>query len=140
MRVYYDYSSYGDSYHSTEEWGEWWSRESVTYNHVSLTGKYSGIDIDFEPQVGDFVYLVAVTYGSGDSFGYSEGNEEVLGIYKDEETAKRLVGCIKNDLEEPSSYGSKGPFHEFPDVRTYIWKGYFESFEACTIHKLEVKP
>jgi len=81
-------------------------------------------------QIGQVVFPVLVGYGTGDTFGRSEGNVEIVAVFSDPEKATRLRDAIIAD--ESVRNGSQFDF-EGQTVYTYSWKGYFESFEWCRV-------
>lgn len=48
---------------------------------------YEAFEVDFAVEDGDMVYVLDITYSTGDSFGHSEGNYEVMWVFKDQDVA-----------------------------------------------------
>ena len=74
-----------DSHHDTEDrFGDWYAYYDFEVLLVSLKGeKIDSIAVDFEAKVGDEVYVLWMIYSSGDSFGRSSGDGEVIWVFKD---------------------------------------------------------
>lgn len=123
-------------YHDGEQWGEWETiHEYVGCKVLSgaegKIGYYTkAVEVDFEPQIGQVVFPVLVSYGTGDTFGRSEGLVEVVAVVNDPSKAGRIQQAITDDAEK---YGANKISVEGLDIYTYNWKGYFESFEWCRV-------
>lgn len=124
------------------DWHEWhdYSYHGITvvkdgYNDVSL------FPDEVEPQFGDDVYVVYVSYDTGDSFGHEDGVREHLWAFTDKDRANRFCSAITNDAEKNPDYNYKGnPFNfEGVPVNTNTWKGYFEHFRDCDFETLTLK-
>jgi hypothetical protein len=83
---------------------------------------------DCEVQVGDFVYVVVVTYGSGDTFRTSHGHGTVACFCVDAESARAAKAAILHD-DVPTDGSGNAP-----------WKGYFERLEDVTVITKQVLP
>lgn len=82
-----------DNYHSGEQYGDWYAHYDFSVKGVSLSepeayGCYEKFGLK-EVELGDVVYVLWMTYSSGDSFGSSTGNGEVLWVFKDVKLALR---------------------------------------------------
>lgn len=124
-----------EDYWDGEQYGDW--REEYSYEGISMfknpqdgaIGMYTNSrEVDFEPQVGQVVFPVIVQYGSGNSFGHSSGNIEVVAVYDDPEKANRL----RDAIESYDGYGSSFDF-EGQTIYTYNWTGYFENLERVFV-------
>lgn len=88
MKLYVKTKSYCyESHRSEEEYGDWYSNSDFSIKGV-YANKPDGWDVEsfdlpFECNIGDPVFVLWMTYSSGDSFGHSEGNGEVLWVFKD---------------------------------------------------------
>lgn len=90
-----------DSYHSGEEYGEWsadYDFKVQSVSTASLESKYRRYDyreerfeVDFEATSGDTIWVLSMTYSSGDSFGSSTGNGEVLWVFKSRKHAEQAA-------------------------------------------------
>jgi hypothetical protein len=105
--------------------GRGWSR----YNE--------SIDVGFEPVTGAEVFLVVVTYGTGDTFGHSSGNVSIVGCYEEEAHSDSIAADIRFD-DDNSRYGEmkKGRKERFSGYKA--WTGYFESLEGVEVHRLRL--
>ncbi len=92
------------------------------------------IEIDFNPEDVEHIYIVVVRYKSGDSFGASYGNWKIIGAYKDVENAQEILDKINYDEKHKYDEDYKKEYEkEFRD-----WDGYFERFENADIEVLHV--
>lgn len=97
----------------------------------TLTGCYrhrkrwlvESVDIDFDANPGQTVYVVYVRYGAGSTFGHTSGAWEIIGIYEHEDEARSVVKSIEYDTYS----GYK------------CWEGYFESLERADYESMVVK-
>lgn len=94
--------------------------------------------VTFEPVTGAEVFVVAVTYGDGDSFGSSSGNVQIVGVYDDEEIADAIAKNIRADDSNSDRYGNvkKGKKEHYTGYKA--WTGYFESLEGVEVHRLRL--
>ena len=82
--------------HDGEEYGEWHEHNDIIIGDVyigyklSNTRRYSSevFTVNYTVSPGDKVYVLVMTYSTGDSFGSSTGHKEVLWVFKDLEVAK----------------------------------------------------
>lgn len=123
-----------EDYWDGETYGDW--REEYSYEGMSVYASEQGgqlgvytnsADVNFEPQVGQVVFPVIVQYGTGNTFGHSSGNIEVVAILDNAEKATEL-----RDIIESEKYTSSFEF-EGQTIYTYNWTGYFESLERVFV-------
>ena len=81
------------------------------------------VEVDFDVKVGDGVWVVYVRYGTGDSFGRTNGCWKIIGVYKHQGQASKILKSIEDDTYT----GYK------------CWTGYFESLESCNVEGFIVK-
>lgn len=84
------------------------------------------VEVDFDAKLGDAVWVVYVRYGTGDSFGHTNGAWTIIGVYKDHNKAEKVAEQINL-----KTYVSPGGY--------LVWEGYFESFECCEVQGFIVK-
>ena len=83
------------------------------------------VEIDFQADVGSIVYVVYVRYGTGGTFGHTNGAWVILGIYKTEQEAINVKKSVDDDTY---------------DGRVYkCWTGYFECLESCEVESMKVE-
>ncbi len=84
------------------------------------------IEVNFDPAKHSHLYVVIVRYQSGDTFGVSHGNWQVIGACQKLKEAKKVARSI-----ETGSYRrGRGKRKE--------WEGYFESLETVDIERIDV--
>ena len=97
------------------------------------------MDVDFEPVSGEEVFVVAVTYGSGSTFGSSYGNVCIVDVFKDEAHADSVAKDIRydddNDLE-PYGDAKLAKKQRFTGYKA--WAGYFESLGGVEVHRFRL--
>ena len=82
-----------------------------------------GVEVDFNvPASGKEVFLVWVRYGTGDTFGHTDGEWTIIGVLEDKNKAEALVDSIIDDTYT----GYK------------CWDGYFENFESAHCRKFVI--
>lgn len=125
---------------------DWYEYHDYQYDCVTVTGEKGYYDValfpgEIEPGYGDNVYVVYVSYNTGDSFGHEENARVHLWAFSDEDRAWRFSCAIKNDAEQNPNYDFKNkPFKfEGVPVNTNEWKGYFENFNECNYVTLTLK-
>lgn len=138
------YSNYGDSHYSNEEYGDWYCHNDYSYEYAKISSCSGDVGLfpgEKEPEIGNYIYLVIVSYSSGDSFGHSSGNHIMLWAFTDEKKADELSELIILDNETSSEFDHEFKplvFYDVP-ISTNDWKGYFENLEGCQVVKLELR-
>lgn len=79
--------------------------------------------VDFPVRKGDTVYIVVVRYGTGCTFGCSNGNWKITDIVDTRQEAKKIEETIYDGTHEKS----------------YVWTGYFDNLENVEIHERIVR-
>jgi hypothetical protein len=123
-------------YHSGEQYGEWETEYDNTVTKISrnkdLLQNWNFEECKVPDEVYDapFLYLVVVTYSTGDTFGRSSGNTAIAYITEDPEEAVK----IRDDLNL-----GKNPSNDAKCPKGYCpWDGYFESMDDVSIIFLPV--
>jgi hypothetical protein len=128
MRVYLKKTSYGGMSReptSGDEWdiGDTWT--SWDFGPLSIknhSGYDEFIDLDWEPDTGDQVYLVIAVWSTGCSFGHQAGEySEVFGGFKTWEEANQKLKDVKVQPYRP-------------------WEGYFESLDSIEVESFTLQP
>lgn len=146
MELFVQYTSIClDSYREDREYGDW----SETYdfnvtgvNQTSraqwsgLAGREERVNVSFDADVGDTVYVLWMTYSTGDSFGHGSGYGEILWVFKNEEVAKYALNQVNECVEEYSIKfkDDDGNVIEFSNPGS----GYFESVDSLTISEFKL--
>lgn len=75
------------SYHSGEQWGDWSESYDFSVRSVSATSRETyneeRFNVPFDVTPGDPVFVLWMTYDTGDSFGRATGKGEVIWVFKD---------------------------------------------------------
>lgn len=97
--IYVNTCEYQISYeHDGQEWGSWSAEHEFSVSGVHK-GKIDGgeaINVCFNYDVGDTVYVLYMRYGSGDSFGHASGNGEVLWVFREKILAEKALERVEN--------------------------------------------
>lgn len=142
MKIYVEYNviSLG-SYQSDEPYGDWWEDLDFEVKGVSIGKPARVVTEDFNINenfnIGDEVWVVYMIYSSGDSFGSSTGNGEVLWVFKTEEDAIRAKEAIK-EQERNSSINFNTANGQLVKMSNPAW-GYFENVSSVNIEKFVIK-
>lgn len=125
-------------YSSSEKYGDWSSDHTYRVTGVRLC---SSIDDAWEEtfelgdvKAGDEVHVLSIVYGTGDSFGKSSGNGEVVMVYKSRALAEQAYSMYD---EKSGDYSIKLPFEtpkgtEFRAISNPA-AGYFECLESLDL-------
>lgn len=92
---------------------------------------------------GDVVYVLYIRYGSGDSFGHSDGNGTVIDVYTSESMARKAEKIIEKNTSADTWTIPSGVVDDLGkwDMRK-VWSpasGYFETFEGVHVTSLVVQ-
>lgn len=124
-----------------EEFGDWYAEYDNQITGVS-TSKESWreeeFDVPFEASVGDTVYVLYMTYSSGDSFGRSEGNSKIIWIFKDKSLAYEAHAVY--DTASNDTYNNSDTLDVVIDNGQVLSlsnpsAGYFENMSSCTVEE-----
>lgn len=118
MKLYVRYKSVcTEDYHDGQEYGDWYKNYDFEVVGVSLSSMKNWghlghleqeFEVDYDCDVGDKVYVLAMWYRSGDSFGHSDNNEEIIWVFKNETVANHayaqwMIACDKQRERESFS-------------------------------------
>jgi hypothetical protein len=142
---YRDYSR-RDEDRGEDQYDYSWS-ESHDYQYYGariVENSYSDVSLfpgEREPRLGEMIYVVYVSYDSGDSFGYARGCRVHLWAFTDAERASRLCDLIDLDVKTSPDYDYDNKPLDFEGVPIAVntWKGHFEHFNCVDYESLEVK-
>jgi hypothetical protein len=89
------------------------------------------VEINFEPKVGQKVFMIVPRYTSGGTFGQTSGYYQIFGVYSTEKAAEsmREFLYLENSSSKEGLMGT-GMYR--------AWMGYFESLENIELHYLTV--
>jgi hypothetical protein len=119
------------------EWGSWEERNSfegckvyvADFSKDSASYRQS-TEVDFEVSPGMIVFPVFVIYGTGDSFGHSSGNVQLVDVFDDAEKARGLKEAIRKATYENYKYSFE---YEGKEYYAGSWTGYFETLEDVVV-------
>jgi len=160
--VYVSYDTSQVDYRKAEEqYGDWYEQNEFTIEEVSYGRDEGGIykdemRVDFNPAETTEVYVLYGIYSTGDSFGYSEGNGHIIGIYDTYERAQSIQKIIQNIYDLYKARTSIKDLIVNPDVIEWCrinnikpkdfspysvapWHGYFEGLSDLVISKQKLK-
>ena len=89
------------------EYGSWREEYSFSVKGVSMSSRdrwnEEKFGVRFDVAAGEPVFVLYMTYDSGDSFGRAYGKGEVLWVFKDADTARNALKVWKeeNDKQDP---------------------------------------
>lgn len=129
-----------ESYHSGERYGDWSESKDFDVTDVKLTQDFYEECFDLgEPVfVGETVHVVYIVYETGDSFGRSTGNGELVWVFKDKDLATAAVSKIEKCCKDYSIEIDLG------NNRKMTWSnpaaGYFERLNYAECKSFVLKP
>lgn len=144
MKIYVEYNETGDSgseTHGESRWDyTWWSSNYFELKGVTLDLKtpynVETFDVCFDAVDGDTVHVLYMIYSTGDTFGSSTGNGEVLWVFKDFEKAENAAKSLR---ENQNKYSIDILDEENNFVRlNNPGSGYFEHIERITIESFRI--
>lgn len=143
---YTDHGGRCETRHSSDPYDYDWSEDHYyEYHNVSIVKDgYSDLSLfpgESEVEAGDEVYVVYVSYNTGDSFGREDGCRTHLWAFSDRKRAYRLAEELAKDADAKPDYDFDHKPLEFEGVpiSTNEWKGYFETFICADVEHLIVK-
>lgn len=137
--------SYYDSDSDSDPYGSWSESYSSSVTKVFMVDEsfeaHKGLkfrtnrDVFLIPEGHDVVYVVSLLYSSGDSFGQSSGNIEVIHCTVDEQRANDLAQLIEKD--NPNQIQFVDDFGRSITLCNPAC-GYFESIEHVSVERFVV--
>lgn len=121
-----------EGYHTPPDPNDSWdigeSWESYTFTALNLKKTDSEwnsvlIPIQFEVSPGETVFIVVLSYTDGCTFGYTTGQKQICGVFKDRKDAQKMRDFLNR--EEDTAYA-------------YYGHGYFERRESVDILAMTV--
>jgi hypothetical protein len=99
-----------DSKRSPEQFGDWYEELDFSVTGVCLSRpdreeyfhKVDEIEVPFDAKVGDRITVLYIVYRTGDSFGYSVGNGEVIWAFHDGSAAVQALRAFEKQEHEYS--------------------------------------
>lgn len=142
MKIFVQYSQVcTHSEREEEEYGAW-SADYDFYVKGASTGsvinaKYSRwsaeeeFEVDFDATPGETIWVLSMIYSSGDSFGNSTGNGEVIWVFKTKEAADKAAQAIEDN---PDEWEIKFELESGKSVKlSNPAAGYFENISALYV-------
>lgn len=135
-----------ESVEPKERFGDWYSSDETSIDCVSLTKTdrfdEEEFDVMFDANVGDDVYVLYMTYSSGDSFGHSDGNHETIWVFKDPILAynakdKYTNKSKKDSLDNKWTVECKVDGGQMLKLSNPA-AGYFENMSDCDVQHFKI--
>jgi hypothetical protein len=141
-----DVKDFGRHEYATEKYGHWETDHDYEYDGAYIidkarSGYFSGV-VSEDLKIGDRVYVVIVSYDTGNSFGRERDVHVIIDMFADGETAGALVDLLTDDArDKPDPVFDGTGFVEFNGRKyaTNEWKGYFEHFNRAFIEIVTIK-
>jgi hypothetical protein len=137
MKVYCGYHNYCvRDEQEPEEYGAWrrdydFTPYGVHIDRPSSPYSYEEITLSTDVKPGQIVYVLWMTYNTGDSFGNANGLGEILWVFTDEKVAMDAKqSCL--DLIDASSLEFTSEDGTVVKLSNPAW-GYFENLESLEI-------
>lgn len=133
------------SHRDPEPFGDWREEYDFSVNGVSLTSRSRYCDetitVGVEIKAGEPVFVLYMTYSSGDSFGRAYGKGEVLWVFKDPALAMKAKKQWENDAEEESKYSVEFEVDGGQTIKlSNPASGYFENVGHIDVSTFLVNP
>lgn len=148
LRVDYDKSEWVNREADPEDrWDRNDTAASWTFNHVSIVkeNEYWDVAVPFEVKEGDWIYIVAAIYSTGDSFGHDEAAcceyiDAFVDKHRADDCARAMEFTLKsyNDRTEKKAVWARED-DSIGKLDYVPWNGYFESLDEVRCEKLEVR-
>ena len=96
-----------ENYHSGEQYGDWRQSYNFGVDGVSLTSRdrwnEEKLGCLVDVKAGEPVFVLYMTYDTGDTFGRATGKGEVIWVFKDAMLAMKAkeIWNIENDKRDP---------------------------------------
>jgi hypothetical protein len=140
-----------EDYWDGEQYGDWHQQFQFSVHDIGLSSlkKWGAlingediIEVPFECDIGDKVYVLVMIYSTGDSFGHADGRGEIIYLFKDESLANAayeefLKACNKTTESYIVEIKIDGGTTVELSNPAY---GYFENLEDLNIIEFEVNP
>lgn len=149
MKLYVNYHERClEDYWDGEEYGDWHKEWEYEVRSVGLTSLKAwqglGYDVeefetDFDVAAGDTVYVLWMTYRTGDTFGYEKGRGEVLWLFKDRKTAEIAKAVWEVHACDAYTVHFESDSGETVQVSSPA-AGYFEDIGVLELSEFEVQP
>lgn len=126
--------------HDGQEWGSWSAEHDfeVIGVHKSNVSGSDAINVCFNYEVGDTVYVLYMRYGDGDSFGHASGKGEVLWVFREKILAEKALERIEGNPESYNITVYDECLNEFTIHNPA--SDYFSSIEGLFIEEFVVEP
>jgi hypothetical protein len=106
MKIFVSYEqNLTEQLKSKKEYGDWYAKYQSRVSAVKLTspqtnrGNYDEIELGFDVSLGDPIFVLSYQYSTGDSFGTSLGNIEIVWAFKHAEVAFFAKENLEKDLK-----------------------------------------
>ncbi len=115
-----------------------WDADDLAYSYdisriESSGNEWGDFYLDIEPTIGEYFFLVYVTYSTGDSFHHEEGRIELVGLLKNQPDAETLAEHIRKSDGSLTRYQVRLPSGETVEYYNGAWTGYFERLTSVDV-------
>lgn len=130
-----------NSEYSDEPYGDWtadydFEVTSVTLEKPQHVCDYETFNTSFNVEEGDSIYVLSMIYSSGDSFGSSSGNGEVIWVFKDVEFAKAAAQALR---KHENDFSVKFKDESGQEITMHNpGAGYFEHISSIDVERFTV--
>ena len=135
--------------YATEQYGDWSSSSSWSFKKIwyvdDIEINYADITSELDIKPGEEIYVVWVTYDTGDSFGYaSQGSSASVAVFKDFEAAedfKKHIESEKYTPDQDKEYYYQNVYEALDGQTVHFyasWVGYFERLAQVNIEHTRV--
>ena len=137
MRVYLNTNCSGEctrEANTDDEWDRGDTHTSWYFGnaHISEKSYDQYIEVDFDVQQGDTIYLVGVVWSTGDSFGHDDGScFELFAAYKEKSKADEAAKILESSAS--MSWHNKVKLPDGYELSYIPWQGYFESLDYVEV-------
>lgn len=149
MKLYVNYHErLVEDYWDGKEYGDWRKQWEYSVETVGLSSlaEWAGIgydveefETDFDVDAGDTVYVLWITYRTGDTFGYEEGRGEVLWVFKNLAAAVEAKAIWEENCRNAYIVKFLSDTGETVQVSSPA-SGYFEDLEYIELSEFQVDP
>ena len=143
MKLYVKYTAgCSSSIEPQEQYGEWSSDNYFYVDSVSTKcdSKLCSdeINVCFDAEIGDYIYVLSVHYGDGDSFGYASGKGEIIWAFKNGQIAYEALAVCEKASDNELKFNIKDDDGNDVPVWNHDYD-YFSNVETYTVNAFKLE-